>query len=227
MTNISREDLLRIRLTLGLTQRELAHRLDVSQGTIDSLEKQRIQKLNPRLEVEIKKIIKGIKLIDKNSVEDEKRKLKTSGRFIGERAKLMGKKGGVKGAINALKSRNPTKQEEQISSMFSQNRVNYEFNAPIYCRNRTFIVDFVLPNREDPRVFIEVKNLKGTYRKYLQCVELAWRIIQLKREFPESKFYVFISGTFFDSELDIIRVEASRCFINESITNLIKCLKEE
>ncbi len=42
MNRLQIEDVVRIRLTLGLTQRKFASKLEVSQGTIDSLENGRI-----------------------------------------------------------------------------------------------------------------------------------------------------------------------------------------
>ncbi len=224
MIRLQIKDVARIRITLGLTQREFANKLGVSQGTINSLENEKIRKLNKMLESKLKKIVSKIQLINESEVEIEKKKLKTKGRFYGDRAIEMAKIGGKKGVINSIKNREPTKQEKEISHTLKLNNIEFELNSPVIAKNRRFIVDFLIPSKENPKIFLEVKDWKGKWGKHLQCAELAWRIIKLKQSYPNSKFYVWISGSLIDSEKEIIEEEASICFVNQPLKDLLKCL---
>ncbi len=210
-SKIRQEDILRIRLTLGLTQREIAKTLRVSQGAIDSLEKHRLR-LSSKLESKFKELVKDVKLINKNLIIQKKEEFKNRGRFYGERAKSMAKKGGRKGAITIITQRKPTKQERMSIDLLNSNHIKFDFNAPVFVENRTFIVDFAIPSKDNPEKIIEVKELKGKYRKYLTCVELAWRIIKLKDKYLNSRFYVWVSGDLIDSEISIVSSETTRFF---------------
>jgi len=221
------KNILRVRLTLDLTQRQFANKLGVSQSTVNLLENGIREKIPESLNNKLLLMTKNLELIDNDEIKKKKEQFQKRGQFFGKRAKMMGIIGGKKGSIISMERREPTEQEQRIIEMLKKNKISYELNAHLITKTRDFVVDFAIPNKIEPKIIIEVKELKSEYRKYLQCVELAWRIIKLKNKYPNSRFYVCIEGKLIDSEIKIINEEANKLFINKEISNLFNYLKEE
>ncbi len=68
------------------------------------------------------------------------------------------------------------------------------------------MVDFVLPSEKQPKVVIEMKDLRSEYRKKLAAIDLAYRAIKIKERYPKVKLVAVIDGNLQNEALEIIKL---------------------
>ena len=90
---------------------------------------------------------------------------------------------------------------------------------------RRFVVDFALPSEESPRIIIEAKSLPNNFRKDLQMISLAWRIIKMKQKYPGLLVVVWLEGEIPKSALQIVKDEADYVALNEPVENLTEVVE--
>lgn len=195
-----------LRLFLGIGQRDLAKLLSTSQGTIWCLENGRTKKIPKQFLEKIFAEIQNNKIVPISFEELQKKEQQISekGKFFGDYARQMGKKGSTSGLLASAKSIKPTIQEQEIISCFIQNNIPFERNCFLDFGNVRFLCDFVIPNKINPKFFVEVKRLNTKYRKRIAMLDLAYRALKIKTRMPKIKMITIIDGELLDSERNIL-----------------------
>ena len=216
----------RIRVENRLSQRDLANSLNCSQGTIWALEAGYRNKVPVKIAERLVLLIKSVSRLPSNEkVSILSAQIAKRGRFTHENAKDFASKGGYKGAIIAAVRRKPTSQEQQIEEFLKNTKVAFTRQALVLGNTRRFVVDFALPSEESPKIIIEAKSLPNNFRKELQMISLAWRIIKMKQKYPGLLAVVWLEGEIPKSALQIVKDEADYVALNEPVENLTEVVE--
>ena len=215
----------KIRVENGLSQRGLANALNCSQGTIWALEAGYRKQVSVSFAEKLMELVKSVsRLPEEAKVNVLSAQIAKRGRFTHENAKEFASKGGFKGAIIAAVRRKQTFQEQQIENALKKVNLAFKRQALVLGDTRRFVVDFALPSEESPKIIIEAKSLPNKFRKDLQTISLAWRIIKMKQKYPELLVVVWLEGEIPKSALQIVKDEADYVALNEPVENLSEIL---
>ncbi|MBU3897149.1 MAG: helix-turn-helix domain-containing protein [Nanoarchaeota archaeon] len=190
------QKLLVFRLMLNINQRKLANLLNVSQGTIYAIENGKRKKLNIKLIERIVEMINKLEIIaDTDTLTKRYSDIANKGKFQGEYAKRMSFRASKERSIRGAVNKKPTNQEKKFIIELDKIGVQYTFNGVVTIENsRKFVVDFIFPSQNNPKVIIEMKELKSKYRKRLQATELAYKAIKMRQHHTNIKMIVVLDG---------------------------------
>lgn len=218
------ERLLIFRLLIGVDQRTLAKLLDKSQGTIWAIESGIRNTIDIAAAIKIINILKKTKQIPSKEILLKRfSEIAHRGRFHGEYAKRMGHKASTKRAIKSAILRKPTEQENAFIKILTEHKIQFQFHGVISA-SRKFVVDFVFPSERNPKVVLEMKDLKSNYRKRLMAVELAYRAIKIRDKYPQIKLIAVIDGSLQKDAFKIIKSEYDKVLLNSPFKNILKVI---
>lgn len=217
----------KIRVENGLSQRALAKLVNCSQGTIWALEEGYRKQVSVNVAKKLMQLFKSDGRLPSNErVNALSAQIAKRGRFTHENAREFASKGGQKGALIAAVQRRPTSQEQQIEKFLLNKNIAFTRQALVRGDTRRFVVDFALPSEESPKIIIEAKSLPNKFRKDLQMISLAWRIIKMKQKYPELLVIVWLEGEIPPSALQIVKDEADYVALNEHVDKLSEIVTE-
>ena len=140
------------------------------------------------------------------------------GKFYGKYAKKMS----LKSPNNAIASailRQPTVQESSLIKKLNQKGIQFKFHGLIETP-RKFVVDFVLPSEQNPKIVLELKDFKTNYNKRSTAVELAYRAIKIHQKYPQIKMIAVLDGNIQQDALRIIREEYNKVLLNPAFQEI-------
>lgn len=217
--------LLTFRLILNMSQWQFAKLINKSQGTVYMIENNMRKSVDEKVIQRVLSKIKRIRQVPEKKILIERySKIANRGTFrdsiYAKRMSLMAsKERSIKGAIlNA-----PTKQEKAFIDMLQDKNIPYKFHAVIVA-SRKFVVDFLFPSDENPRLVIEMKQLNLNYRKRLQAIELAYRAIKIHQKYPNIKLIAILEGNIPEEVINILKEDYDHVFVNVPFKNIIKLL---
>lgn len=108
-----------------------------------------------------------------------------------EKAKEWGRLGGLK----AAKEQKLNKQEKQIKKILEKLKINFEVHSEVKGKKRNYILDFVIPNSEKPRIVIEATR-QGDPHSYGKVLVMSERIKNIKKIYPNVSSIAIIPSAF-------------------------------
>ncbi len=211
----------RIRVANGLSQHQLAKLAECSQGTVWAVEAGHRKKVPINIAKKLIELsVSMIRLPPRNEVKFLSAKIAQRGLFTKGKVKEIASRGGYKGAIITATRRELTSQEKLIKTFLESKKIAFAYQALLWGKTRRFIVDFALPSESSPKAIIEAKSLLNKFRKDLQMISLAWRIIKIKQKYPDMVAIVWLEGEIPKSALQIVKDEADYVGVNEPIEKL-------
>jgi hypothetical protein len=86
-------------------------------------------------------------------------------------------------------------------------------------------VDFVFPSERDPKLVLEIKDLQSNYRKRLLAIDLAYRAIKIRQNYPNIKLIALVDGNLQNDALQIIKPEYDKVIQNASSEEVLDIIK--
>ncbi len=217
--------LLVFRLLLNKDQRSLAKMLNKSQGTIWSLETGVIKQMNPKDAQKIAELTKPVGIVEAKVLLERYNDISQRGKFYGDYAKRMRQRAPNDISIRSAIAQAPTSQEEELMQELKKQGIKFQFHGKIVA-SRTFVVDFIFPSENNPKIFLEMKDLPSNYLKRLMAVELAYRAIKIKKKHPKIKAVAIIKGNLQNNAYQIIKEEYDKVLLNTPLHEVLKTLKQ-
>lgn len=208
-----------------MDQRSLASLLDKSQGTIWSIENGYIKNISSADAVKILNATRKIKNIPNETILlNRVSEIAKRGRFHDEYAKKMSKRASKDKSIRSAVLSMPTKQENVLIKALNKQKINFQFHGVIKA-SRKFVVDFVFPSERDPKLVLEIKDLQSNYRKRLLAIDLAYRAIKIRQNYPNIKLIALVDGNLQNDALQIIKPEYDKVIQNASSEEVLDIIK--
>ena len=217
--------LLIFRLLLNTDQRTIARMLNKSQGTIYAIEKglRKSVDLNDATKI-IEETKKVEQIPTKEILLKRLSEIANRGTFNGVYAKIMSLKASKERSIKGAVLKEPTKQENTLIRKLNEQKTPFQFHGVIEA-SRKFVVDFAFPSEKNPKVILEMKELKLDYRKRQMAIELAYRAIKIRQKYPQIKLITVIDGNLQEEAIKIIKEEYDRVLINSPLDDVLKTIK--
>ena len=214
------------RLSLGKSQRDFARFLNMSQAKVSELERG-IGRVNKEKAEEWAKLLSSVRLLSVLELENNRSQIHKRGRFFGEYAKKMALKSAENAAIISATKKKPTPQEQRLKLLFENAGIEHQPQVVFPAQNQKFVVDFVFPTIDNPKVIVEAKELNTSYRKRLSVIDLAYRAIKMKQANPKIKMIAIIdTNGLLRSSRKRLSLDYDYVLINPSDNLVVQTLRE-
>ncbi len=212
------------RLIKNMDQRSFGNMLGISQGTIYAIENDLRKTVKMKVIEGIFESLRGVKIPDKKTLLNRYDEISLRGKFHGEYARKMSllanKNRSIKGAV--LKP--PTDQEGEFIRRLQETNMDFKFHG-IVKTSREFVVDFIFPSEINPRLILEVKDLKHNFRKRQSAIQLAYESLKIRQKYPEIKLLAAINGKWENDAINIIKEEYDYVLLNKPVEEVIELIR--
>lgn len=211
------------RILLNSGQINFAKMLGISQSAVSALERGIGNILKKEEFEKIAKILSEQRYREINKVEYEQKikMIALRGRFCGDYAKRMAVRSALTGSsLKAAQMKKPTKQEIRIEEILSMYNIQFKKQQIIKAGRISFVVDFVLTEKDKPRLVVEAKEVNTKYRKKATVCELAYKAMRLRKHNPNIKLIAVFDGHLSSSEQIILEEEFDKLLYNGKLSKI-------
>lgn len=223
-----------IRLSLGMTQREMAKFLNLDRSTLTHHELGISKRINDKTLEKIKTPLN--ELIGKADFSKEN-VIRNFNNFWERAIRGQDSEKLRKWGRAALKSRLPNPYERKIMGILENKKIDFEREGTLTLAGMNYSFDFVIPNTSKPTLIIECKKISSTNKRSFRIIcygiayEIGYKSRLLKSTYPETRLILVFDSSMkklpervekiLQDEIDYFMFNSGEKFISKTLNKIV------